>query len=40
MDKALEIRVSNVLHDVGIPGHIKGYPYLVSAIKLTHRTPP
>lgn len=40
MDKALEIRVCNVLHDVGIPGNIKGYSYLVSAIKLTYQTPP
>lgn len=39
MDKSLEIRISNVLHDVGVPTHIKGYSYLVSAVKMVQTTP-
>ena len=28
----LEIKISNILQDLGVPAHIKGYPYLISAI--------
>lgn len=30
----LEVRVTDILHELGIPAHIKGYPYLRKAIAL------
>lgn len=32
---ALEIRVTEVIHQIGVPAHIKGYQYLRDAIMLT-----
>lgn len=31
----LEIRVTEVIHDIGVPAHIKGYQYLRDAIMMT-----
>lgn len=39
MEKTLEIRISDILHDVGVPMHLKGYSYLMSALKLAQLTP-
>lgn len=33
-EKDLENRVTNMLHEIGIPAHIKGYHYLRDAIKM------
>lgn len=38
-DKPLEIRISDALHMIGIPAHIKGYTYLRSAITMTVNDP-
>lgn len=37
MDKDLEIelRVTNIIHEIGVPAHIKGYQYLREAIMMT-----
>jgi two-component system response regulator (stage 0 sporulation protein A) len=32
---ALEVRVTNVLHQIGVPAHIKGYHFLREAIMMT-----
>ncbi|MNI78924.1 Stage 0 sporulation protein A [compost metagenome] len=29
---SLEVRVTNMIHDVGVPAHIKGYQYIREAI--------
>lgn len=34
-EKDLEIRVTNVIHNVGVPANIKGYQYLRDAILMT-----
>ena len=34
---ALELRVTEVIHQVGVPAHIKGYQYLREAIMITVR---
>ena len=31
----LEVRVTNMIHEVGVPAHIKGYQYLRDAIMMT-----
>lgn len=31
----LEVRVTNIIHDVGVPAHIKGYQYIREAILLS-----
>ena len=31
---SLEVRVTNIIHDVGVPAHIKGYQYIREAILL------
>ena len=31
----LEMRVTNIIHDIGVPAHIKGYQYLREAIIMT-----
>ena len=31
----MEIRVTNVIHEIGVPAHIKGYQYLRDAIIMT-----
>lgn len=33
-DEGLEILVTNIIHDIGVPAHIKGYQYLREAIIL------
>ena len=38
-DDELEVRISEVLHSVGIPAHIKGYTYLRRAIEMNVRDP-
>ena len=30
----MEVRVTNIIHDVGVPAHIKGYQYIREAILL------
>ncbi|MEG1705738.1 MAG: sporulation transcription factor Spo0A [Clostridia bacterium] len=32
---SLEVRVTNAIHDVGVPAHIKGYQYVREAIMMT-----
>ena len=34
-DLSLEIKVKDILHRLGIPAHIIGYPYLTDAIVLS-----
>ena len=38
-DTDLEIVVSDIMHELGVPAHIKGYQYLREAIILTVNTP-
>lgn len=33
-EQALEVRVTNVIHQIGVPAHIKGYQYLREAIMM------
>lgn len=33
-DTSLEVRATNIIHDVGVPAHIKGYQYIREAILL------
>ena len=33
-DISLEVRTTNIIHDVGVPAHIKGYQYIREAILL------
>lgn len=33
-DVSLEVRATNIIHDVGVPAHIKGYQYIREAILL------
>ncbi len=37
MARSLEIDVTNIIHELGVPAHIKGYQYLRDAITLTVR---
>ena len=32
MEKNLEVDVTNIIHEIGVPAHIKGYQYLRDAI--------
>ena len=34
-DRSLERQVTAIIHDIGVPAHIKGYQYLREAIRLT-----
>lgn len=36
-DTSLEVRATNIIHDVGVPAHIKGYQYIREAILLAVR---
>lgn len=36
-ENALTIRVSQIMHEIGVPAHIKGYNYLRSAIVMSIR---
>ena len=38
-DKGLQIKVTNLLHELGIPSHIKGYQYIRSAILMVYDNP-
>ena len=38
-DTDLEITVSEIMHQIGVPAHIKGYQYLRTAILLAIETP-
>jgi two-component system response regulator (stage 0 sporulation protein A) len=38
-DKGLQIKVTNLLHALGIPSHIKGYQYIRSAILMVYDNP-
>jgi len=38
-DKGLQIQVTNILHALGIPSHIKGYQYIRSAILMVYDNP-
>lgn len=35
----LTVTITNMMHEIGVPAHIKGYQYLREAIKLTVETP-
>lgn len=39
IDKDLEITVTDILHQIGVPAHIKGYQYLRDSILLCVRRP-
>lgn len=38
-DKGLQIEVTNLLHSLGIPSHIKGYQYIRTAILMVYDNP-
>lgn len=38
-DESLEAQISRILHNIGIPAHIKGYAYLRAAITMTVEDP-
>ena len=38
-DKGLQIQVTKLLHELGIPSHIKGYQYIRSAILMVYDNP-
>ena len=38
-DKGLQIEVTNLLHSLGIPSHIKGYQYIRTAILMVYENP-
>lgn len=38
-DKDIQIKVTNLLHELGIPSHIKGYQYIRSAILMVYDDP-
>ncbi len=38
-DKGLQIEVTNILHSLGIPSHIKGYQYIRTAILMVYENP-
>ena len=38
-NKELQIHISNVLHDLGVPSHIKGYEYIREGIGLMYNKP-
>ena len=35
-EQSLDIRISNCLHDLGVPAHIKGYLYVRTAIAMVY----
>lgn len=39
MDRNIESDVTNIIHDVGVPAHIKGYQYLREAIIMSVNDP-
>lgn len=38
-DKGIQIQVTNLLHELGIPSHIKGYQYIRTAILMVYDNP-
>ncbi len=38
-DKNLQLNVTHILHELGVPSHIKGYHYLREGIKLLYNNP-
>lgn len=38
-DKTIQIQVTNLLHELGIPSHIKGYQYIRTAILMVYDNP-
>ena len=38
-DKKIQIEVTNLLHSLGIPSHIKGYQYIRTAILMVYENP-
>lgn len=38
-DKEVQIRLTNLLHNLGIPSHIKGYQYIRSAVLMVYDDP-
>ena len=38
-EKGIQIKVTNLLHELGIPSHIKGYQYIRSAILMVYDNP-
>lgn len=38
-EEPLEIQVTEILHQIGVPAHIKGYHYLRDSILMAVRTP-
>ena len=38
-DKSLQIEVTNILHSLGIPSHIKGYQYIRTGILMVYENP-
>lgn len=36
-DASLDIEITSILHEIGVPAHIKGYLYLRDAIKMVYR---
>lgn len=39
LEKSLDTSITKVLHDLGIPSHIKGYQYIRDAIKFVYNEP-
>lgn len=38
-DKNLQVKITNLLHELGMPSHIKGYQYVRSAILMVYDNP-
>ena len=38
-DKGIQIQITRLLHELGIPSHIKGYQYIRSAILMVYDNP-
>ena len=38
-DNSIQIKISKLLHDLGMPSHIRGYQYIRDAIEIMHNNP-
>lgn len=38
-DNHIQVKISKLLHDLGMPSHIKGYQYIRDAIEIMHNNP-
>ena len=38
-DNSLEVTVSEIMHRIGVPAHIKGYQYLREAVRMVMDNP-